>query len=88
VIAASQRPDSNNSVRCSSRRSASAHQRATMSRPRATSRRCVMNQPARENDGRGRNRDESTRRDGYILWKTSAKSSERAYQSPDNGRKP
>jgi hypothetical protein len=47
-----------------------------------------MNQPAREKDGRGRNRDESTRRDGYILWKTSAKSSERAYQSPDNGRKP
>jgi hypothetical protein len=35
-------------VRYSSRRSARSHQRATMLRPRATSSRCVMNQPVGE----------------------------------------
>ena len=42
-----QRPVSNSSVRYSSRCSARTHQRATMSRPRARSVRCVIKKPAR-----------------------------------------
>src|SRR5258707_2627420 len=40
-----QRPVTTRSVRYASRRSARLHHRATVSLPRATSRRCVMNQP-------------------------------------------
>src|SRR6267142_2941417 len=46
-----------------------------MSRPRATSARCVMNQPVRRKTDADATGDESPRRDRDILWKTPALSS-------------
>src|ERR1700678_154821 len=57
----------------------------------ATARRVqsMSHKPARkEKNGRGRNGNESIRRDTHILWKTFALSSERPYQSPFIEKKP
>jgi hypothetical protein len=47
-----------------------------------------MNQPAREENGRRRNSDESTSRDVHILWKTFKLSSEQLRCMEHIDRKP
>ena len=74
-------------MRYTSRRTARLHQRITMSRLRATSTRCVMNQPAREKTDADATVDESIERDRVILWKTFGLSSSWHYgTSVDAGR--
>src|ERR1700694_3494148 len=83
-----QRPVSNSSVRYSSRCSARAHQRATTPGPRVTSKRCVMNQPARRKndaDATGTNQSDVTE---ICCGNTLTLSSERLYWTPGIDRRP